>query len=313
MKLSQFVVGIDGGGTKTAAIIADSKGTVQAEHVAGPSNFHMIGIEKAAAVVLSLVQTCCDSVGGLPKNIDAITIGLAGAGRPDDQKRFSEGFRKLASAKKVALRKVRIESDARIALEGAFDGGEGIVLIAGTGSVAFGKDGMGNIHRVGGWGSVLGDEGSGFFIGKQALTVVCHHLDGRSLPTILTRMIAKNFKLRTAADIITAVYHKGFNIAAIAPLVFEAMEKGDAAASEIVQRAASELTGHVRALTMKLYDGGERISGRRIPLSFIGGLIANETPLSHALRRQISELFPNIKVVEPKSPPAYGAVLMALA
>ena len=312
MKLSEFVVGIDGGGTKTAAIIADFKGTILAEHVAGPSNFQMIGIEKAAAVVLSLVQRCCESVDGFPKNIRATTIGLAGAGRLDDQKRFSEGFRKIASAKKVALRRVRIESDARIALEGAFDGGEGIVLIAGTGSVAFGKDGRGIIHRVGGWGSILGDEGSGFFIGKQALTAVSRHFDGRSLPTILTPMIAKKFKLRTDADIITAVYHKGFNIAAIAPLVFEAMEKGDAAASEIVQRAASELTGHVRALTMKFYESGERASGRRIPLSFVGGLIANETPLSQALRRQISESFPNVNIVAPKSPPVYGAVLMAL-
>ena len=183
----------------------------------------------------------------------------------------------------------------------------------GPGSIAFGKDEKGDIHRVGGWGRILGDEGSGFFIGKQALTVVCRHLDGRSLSTTLTAIIAKKFGLRTSADIITAIYKKDFNIASIAPLVFDAMEKGDAAASEIVQHASNELTEHVRALTMKFQDGSEKGSGRRISLSFIGGLIDHETPLTQSLRRQISNLFPNIDVVAPKSPPAYGAVLMALA
>ena len=313
MKLSQFVIGIDGGGTKTAAIIANLNGNILAQHVAGPSNFQMMGVEKAARVVVSLIRECCDSVGCIPKNIRATTIGLAGAGRPEDKKRMVDGLRRLTASKRNTLRRVRIESDALIALEGAFKGGAGIILIAGTGSIAFGKDEKGTIHRAGGWGRILGDEGSGFFIGKHALTVVCRYLDGRSAPTLLTAMVAKKFGLKTSTDIISAVYKDNLNIAAIAPLVFEAGEQGDAAASEIIQLASIELVEHVRALVTKIQDGKEETVRRKIPLSFIGGLIAEETPLTRALRRQISNLFPNVDIVVPMAPPVYGAVLMALA
>jgi N-acetylglucosamine kinase-like BadF-type ATPase len=313
MKLSQFVIGIDGGGTKTAAMIADRKGNVLAQHVAGPSHFQIMGVEKAARVIVSLVRECCVSVGCSPKDIHATMIGLAGAGRADDKKRMVDGLRRLISSKKITLRKVRIESDARIALEGAFKGGMGIILIAGTGSIGFGKDERGNIHRVGGWGRILGDEGSGFFIGKQALTLVCRHLDGRSAPTLLTAMVAKKFGLKTSADIISAVYKNDLNIAAIAPLVFEAVEEGDAAASEIIQLSSFELAEHVRVLVTKIQNGKEETVRRKIPLSFIGGLVAEETPLTRVLRRQISNSFPNVDIVAPSAPPVYGAVLMALA
>jgi N-acetylglucosamine kinase len=312
MKLSQFVIGIDGGGTKTVAIIADLKGNILAQHNAGPSNFQIMGIEKAARVVFSLIQDCCDSVGCFPKNVRGTTVGLAGAGRPDDQKRIAEGFRRFTSSKKVTLRKVRIESDARIALEGAFNGGAGIIVIAGTGSIAFGKDEKGNIHRVGGWGRILGDEGGGYSIGKEGLKAVCRYCDGRSAPTLLTVMVAKRFGLKTSADIIAAVYKENFDVAAVAPIVFEAAEKGDAVSFDIVHRAANELTELVRALTVKYHNGGARPASRRIPLSFVGGLIGNETPLTRALRREISNSFPNVDVVPPLAPPVYGAVLMAI-
>jgi len=224
-----------------------------------------------------------------------------------------DGLRRLTASKRNTLRRVRIESDALIALEGAFKGGAGIILIAGTGSIAFGKDEKGNIYRTGGWGRILGDEGSGFFIGKHAMTVVCRHLDGRSAPTLLTAMVAKKFGLKSSTDIISAVYKDNMNIAAIAPLVFEAAKKGDAAASEIIQLSSVELTEHVRALVMKIQGGKTETVRRKIPLSFIGGLIAEETSLTRALRRQISNSFPNIDIVEPMAPPVYGAVLMALA
>jgi len=313
MKLSQFVIGIDGGGTKTTAVIADLKGNILAQHTAGPSNIQIIGVEKAAGVIFSLIRKCCNSVGCTPKNIRGTTVGLAGAGRPDDQKRIAYGLRKLASAKKSPLKKIRIESDVRIALEGAFHGGGGIVLIAGTGSIAVAKDMNGKIHRTGGWGRILGDEGSGYFIGKEGLKAVCRHCDGRSGSTLLTDMVAKKFRLKTSADIITAVYRKNFDVASLAPVVFKAAEMGDAASADILRLASIELTELVRALLMKIENGRTGHAVRRIPLSFIGGLIENETPLARALRMQILASFSNVVIVPPSSPPAAGAVLMALA
>ena len=313
MKLSEFVIGMDGGGTKTAAMIADGEGNVLAQHVSGPSNFQIIGVDAAAKTIFSLIRECCDSVKISPAAIQSMTIGLTGAGRPNDQKRMADGLRKFAASRKVKLRNVSIESDARIALEGAFKGGKGIILIAGTGSIAFGKDGKGNVHRVGGWGRILGDEGSGYYIGKRALTAVCRHLDGRSAPTRLTTMIAKKFSLTSSTDIITAVYKNNFDIATMAPLVFDAASKGDIASRAIIQRASEELTEHVRSLLLKI---DPRISKRvkeRIPLSFIGGLIANDTLLSRALQRKISTSVSQITVIKPMAPPVYGAIIMALS
>ena len=313
MKLSDFVIGMDGGGTKTAAMIADGKGNVLAQHFSGPSNFQIIGVDAAAKTIFSLIRECCDSVKISPSEVDGMTIGLTGAGRPNDQKRMAEGLRKFAASKKVKLRNVNIESDARIALEGAFKGGRGIILIAGTGSIAFGKDAKGEVHRVGGWGRILGDEGSGYYIGKHALTAVCRHLDGRSVPTLLTKMISKKFALRTPTDIIAAVYKNNFDIAAVAPLVFDAAKKGDAASLSIVQMASEELTEHVRSLLMKIEPRKTRSVREKIPLSFIGGLIANDTLLSYALKRKISTSVSQITVIRPMAPPVYGAVILALS
>ena len=313
MKSSEFVIGMDGGGTKTAAMIADREGNVLAQHVSGPSNFQIIGVEAAAKTIFSLIRECCDSVKISPVNVRGMTIGLTGAGRPNDQKRMADGLRKFAASKNVKLRNINIESDARIALEGAFKGGRGIILIAGTGSIAFGKDGKGNVHRVGGWGRILGDEGSGYYIGKRALTAVCRHLDGRSEPTLLTRMIANKFALKTPTDIITAVYKNNFDVATMAPLVFDAAKKGDAASRVIVQGAADELAEHVRSLLKKTEPRKNKLVREKIPLSFIGGLIANDTLLSLALKRKISTSVSQITVITPMSPPVYGAVIMALS
>ena len=307
MKLSQFVIGIDGGGTKTAALIADLKGNILAQHVGGPSNLQIMGVEKSTRVIMSLIQECCDSVGCSPKNILCTTVGLAGAGRPDDRKKIAEGIRHVISSKKVTLRKVRIESDARIALEGAFNGGAGIIVIAGTGSIAFGKDERGNIHRAGGWGRILGDEGSGYFIGKEGLKAVCQHLDGRSAPTLLSAMVARKFGLKTPADIIMAIYKNNFDLASLAPIVFKAAEKGDVPSTAIVERASVELAEQVRAIVVKFQNGFPAPARGRLPLSFVGGLIENETPLTRALRRQISKSITIVDIVPPFAPPAAGA------
>jgi N-acetylglucosamine kinase-like BadF-type ATPase len=149
-------------------------------------------------------------------------------------------------------------------------------------------------------------------MGRYALTAVCRDLDGRSAPTILTKMIAKKFSMKSPADIITAVYKNNIDIATVAPLVLDAAEKEDAAGLEIVRLASSELTEHIRALLVKLQPQVEDNVRKNVPLSFIGGLIANDTCLSRILRDQISQSLSHVNVISPMSPPVYGAVVMAL-
>jgi N-acetylglucosamine kinase-like BadF-type ATPase len=313
MKSTRYVIGMDGGGTKTAAIIAALDGTIVAEHVAGPSNFQIIGVDTAAQTIFSLIIECCRSAQCTPNDIAVVALGLTGAGRAADQKRMADGLKAHASAQGARLKKVIVESDARIALEGAFKGGPGIILIAGTGSIAFGKDARGAIHRVGGWGRILGDEGSGFFIGRSGLTAVTRFIDGRGEKTLLAKMIAEKFQLVDQAAIIGAVYKNSFDVASVAPLVLEAAAKQDRVSRLIIEQASTELTDHVGALAKKLAAGSRKKVSAKIPVSFIGGLIANETLLRRMLKAQLADALPHIQVADPMSPPAYGAVVMSIA
>jgi N-acetylglucosamine kinase-like BadF-type ATPase len=312
MKANRYVIGMDGGGTKTAAIIATLDGTIVAEHVAGPSNFQIIGVEIAAQTIFSLIRECCRTANCAPSQVKAVTLGLTGAGRAADQKRMADGLKKYSLTQGVKLNTVTVESDARIALEGAFKGEPGIILIAGTGSIAFGKDAKGVVHRVGGWGRILGDEGSGFFIGRAGLAAVTRFIDGRGNKTMLTKLVAEKFQLRDQTEIITAVYKNNFDVAAVAPLVLDAAAKNDQVSLLIIEQAAAELTEHIRALAAAVHPASRRKVKAKIPVSFIGGLIANETLLLQMLKEQLRAELPHIQIAEPLSPPAFGAVVMSL-
>lgn len=311
--MNRYFIGMDGGGTKTHAVITDVHGKILAEHIAGPSNFQIIGVEKAAETILALIQMCCDSVECTAKQIAAVVCGLTGAGRIGDQKRMASGLRQYARSKNMPLKKIIIESDARTALEGAFNGGAGIILIAGTGSIAFGKDGKGFVHRVGGWGRVLGDEGSGYFLGRLGLTAVTRHVDGRGDKTSLTVMIAQQFGLKDQTSIINAVYKNNFDLASVAPLVMKAAEKKDAVCRAIVESAVVELAWHVQVAAEQITVSVSKKVKEKIRVSFIGGLIANDTIISKLLKRYLETNFPVIEIIQPLSSPAYGAVVMALS
>ncbi len=310
MKHEKYIIGMDGGGTKTHAVITDQKGMIRAEHVSGPSNFQIIGVEKAAETIFSLIEMCCDSVDCRISDIAAVVCGLTGAGRTGDQERMAAGLKKYARTKNVRLKKVVIESDARVALEGAFKGSAGIILIAGTGSIAFGKDAKGNVHRVGGWGRVLGDEGSGYYLGRLGITAVVRHIDGRGEKTKLTTMIAKEFGLTDQTAIINAVYKNSFDVASVAPLVIKAAEKNDAVCRAIIENAVVELAWHIQVAAEKLSKSSAKKVKDKIHVSFIGGLIAHDTIVARFLAQYLHSNYPFIDIIQPMASPAYGAAVM---
>lgn len=309
---TRYYIGMDGGGTKTHAVMTDAAGNIVAEHIAGPSNFQIIGVEKAADTIMTLVDMCCESVGCSTKQLRAVVCGLTGAGRIGDQKRMADGLKKYARSRKKPLANVIVESDARVALEGAFNGAPGIIVIAGTGSIAFGKDRKGNVHRVGGWGRVLGDEGSGYYIGRLGLTAVTRQIDGRGDKTSLTRAIAKQFGLADQTAIINAVYKENFDVASVAPLVLKAASNKDHVCRAIVENAVIELAWHIGV-------AAEKVSGRRVKkvrdkvhVCFIGGLIANDTIVSRLLKEYLAYHFPVIEIIPSMSSPSYGAAVMGM-
>jgi glucosamine kinase len=305
-----YVIGIEGGGTKTTAVLCALDGFILSEAQGGPSNFHSVGIEKTTTTLLDLIQTCCHSVGCSVSQIGAVVAGLAGAGRTLDQQRLTERLLDVARARSFNLEKVLIESDARIALEGAFSGKPGIVVISGTGSIVFGKDERDKIYRAGGWGRLIGDEGSGYAIGQEAFHAVAKLLDGYGEKTKLIKLFDEKFGLGTQDAIVNGIYEKKFDIASVVPVVMEAASKGDPVAKKILIRASAELLEVIDAVLMKMNKGSKEV--KKHPLAFVGSLMASESFYSRKIRAAIKRNMPLISIRNAESSPVVGAALMAV-
>jgi N-acetylglucosamine kinase-like BadF-type ATPase len=310
MTKKEFVVGMDGGATKTAAMLTDLKGIVLAEETGGASNPQVVSPEKTAVVIVDLLERLAEKAGCKTTDIVSTVAGLAGAGREGDKERVRNAVAAEARKRRLTIGRVGVDSDGRIALEGAFKGKAGIILIAGTGSFALAKDHKEGIHRAGGWGRIAGDEGSGQILGREGLSAVARHFDGRGKSTALTKLVAERFDLSTQERIISAVYRENFDVATIAPLVIEAATAHDIECSRILNKATFELAEHVRVLVQKIEESAHARS--KIPLALIGSLIANDNVYQKILVHKITFSMPQVKVVHPEAPPAYGAVLLSI-
>ncbi len=299
-----YIIGIDGGGTKTHCLLTKSDGSIIHECFGGPSNFLVQGIEPVCTTLWELIQSCLNEKKIPPNEIEFILLGTTGAGRRTDAERLEQGFLNYLKEKNLYVKNFRVESDARIALEGAFSGKPGSILIAGTGSIMFGKDAQGNIHRVGGFGRFLGDEGSGYMIGKKGLVAVSKQFDGRGEQTLISELLKEKFKIDSPEVLITEIYKNNFDIASVAPLVIEAAQQNDEIALKIIDDETDELLLHISTMQKKL-------NVETLLTAFIGGIITHKNIYSDTLRKKINEQLPNVLVKDAENPPAMGAVLMA--
>jgi len=312
MKKKDLFVGIDGGGTKTTLVLADHQGNPLARVSGGPSNFLIIGTDKASEVVFSLIEHCCTTTHRSMNEIVSVVAGLSGAGRDTDRFRMRDALVARARRSGVTFDHVAVESDARVALEGAFRGKPGIILIAGTGSIALGKAPDNSIHRVGGWGRVIGDEGSGYAIGQESLNVVSRHHDGRISAPLLAKLIGERFGLDSQERIINAVYREQFDLASLVPVVLEAAEKGDDESRRIVTHASVQLSEIARAIVLKIEGATRGARRQKLPLAMLGGLLTKETVLTKILTQKIVFSLPQITIVKPEAQPETGAALLAM-
>jgi N-acetylglucosamine kinase-like BadF-type ATPase len=299
-----YIIGIDGGGTKTHCLLASLDGKIIHECYGGPSNFLVQGIEPVSATLLNLINTCTDKLKISHEEIEFVLLGTTGAGRQSDAERLEQGFVEYLKKQDLKINRFRVESDARIALEGAFTGKPGSILIAGTGSIMFGKDAQGIIHRVGGFGRYLGDEGSGYMLGKKGLVAVSKEFDGRGNPNMISQLLKEKFNISSSEILITEIYKNNFDIAKVAPLVIQAAEKNDELALKIIEDETDELLLHISTMHKKL---NEKI----LYAAFVGGIITNKNIYSDTLRKKIDEKLLNVVVKDAENSPAIGAVLMA--
>jgi len=299
-----YIIGIDGGATKTHCVLTNLDANVLHECYGAPSNFLVQGIEPVSKTLLSLINECAEKLKISIKEITIVLLGTTGAGRRTDAERLEQGFEDFLNKENIKINRFRVESDARIALEGAFSGKPGSILIAGTGSIMFGKDASGNIHRVGGFGRYLGDEGSGYALGKKGLAAVSKQFDGRGQATQITELVTEKFEINSPESLITKIYKENFDIASVAPLVITAAENKDALALKIIEEETDELLLHIS--TMK-----KNVNEKILHTAFIGGIITHKNIYSATLLKKISEKLPNVVVKDAENSPAMGAVLMA--
>ena len=300
----KYLIGIDGGGTKTDCAIADLSGKIIRKSTGKPSNFLIIGVEEAAENIFASIEENLFALKGDFSDVKQIVIGVAGAGREEDAMLLEKSFKDYSEKQGVHFKGVKIVSDAHVALEGAFPEYSGCILIAGTGSILFGKDEDGKVHRVGGFGRLIGDEGSGYSIGRKALNAVTKEIDGRGKRTVITELLNNKIDSGSQDKLINKVYKEKLDVASVAKIVIKAAEQGDKVANKILNDEATELVLYIKAFL-------EKISTGKLNISFSGSLIDNKNFYSDLLKKKIKESLSIVKVVKPFSSPVQGAILLA--
>jgi glucosamine kinase len=302
--MTQIVIGIDGGGSKTHAIVADDSGTTIGEAF-GPGSAVTPGhADTSAGVIADVIRDALEAASMTHVTPRVLCVGVAGAGREHERQALWEALvgRELASD-------VVVHSDFGIALDDAFGDGPGVLLIAGTGSVAFGRSPQGTTARCGGWGPVCGDEGSGAWIGRRALSIVTAAADGRESPTALTGAMLTAAELNEVSELIPwAAAANPAQIATLAPIVFTVAEAGDLRANSLVNLAVEELMLHIRSLAQQLF-GDERAS---VHVALAGGLMRPRSMLRKRLEHRLRAAVPGAEMHTAEVIPARGAVRGAL-
>ena len=295
-------VGIDGGGTRTRCVLSNEHLDTIAVAEGNASNPLVVGFDNSADTIFRLIKNVC-SKSGKKKNIN-IVAGIAGCGSKTNSDKLKDLLLKKLNLSRISVSNLEVVSDAQVALEGALDGKPGIILIAGTGSVLLGKDNSGKIYKIGGYGKLAGDEGSGYAIGLKGLQALSKFLDGRGKTTKLANYFTKEFGITNRDEFIAKVYSGSFDVAAVSKLVLKAADKGDEICQKILTHEIKELILHIKA-----FKKNEK--GKKTVISFAGSLLTNKNYYSRELKNEIAWSFKNIKLIKPKYPPAMGAVILA--
>ena len=298
------VVGVDGGGTKTEAVIMDINLRVIGDGLAGPSNPLRVGIAGAAAAVREAIDNACASAKLRRGDLVAAEIGLAGARRKELRERMRETLAPLG------IGEIEVVTDAEIALYGATDGAPGLVVIAGTGSICCGINARHKRFCAGGWGPIAGDEGGGAWLARRSLRAVAHAFDGRGPQTALTELACAYFHVTSADDLTTAIYAPTITnerLAGFGRDVVNAAKDDDPVALQIVEDGGLELGRAAVAVIRHL-----QMERDRFQIAYVGGVFraAGELMLG-SLRAEVRKVAPRAFFEPPHFAPAVAAARMA--
>lgn len=305
-----YYLGIDGGGTKTRCVLADET-TVIAKSMTGGCSVIRVGEQKAREALHTAIRQVCDASKISPDRINAICIGVTGAARTAIAEKIRSILGELIS--EDAPTRIEVVGDHEIALGAAFGAGPGVITIAGTGSIVFGRDAFGQTARAGGWGFAVSDEGSGHWIGRRAISVALNARD-QGLDTALTPMILDAWKVATLDELVQrANSTPPPDFPRLFPIVLRAADEGDSVARELLTDAGvklAELTAIViRRLAACEVADGHMASG--LPVAMTGSVFRQSSRVREIFYDTLQESFPGIDMRQELVDPVQGALARA--
>jgi N-acetylglucosamine kinase-like BadF-type ATPase len=299
----KLYIGVDGGGTKTEVLTFDesthalfvSKGTA--------SNPSTMGWDNAVMTVDSLIQEGIKGLNGRPEHLAGLSLCMAGVDRPEQVESL-----KLVFARKYPRVKVEVANDGLAALTAGTRGASGVVVIAGTGSITVGESWDGETARAGGYGSLIGDEGSGFDIGRRGLMAAIQYAEGRGDRTMLWERAAEVFSIHQPGEIIPKIYNSNHPVGTVASFARHVLEAsvGDDLAMQIVDHSTSQ---HLRMIKSIRNQLKENVSNQVV---LAGGLFTNTSVLRDSLEAKLKMEFPELSCAPVTLRPSAGAVLRAM-
>ena len=302
----KYVIGVDGGGTKTISALADLNLKILKIAKTGPSNLRNVGIEEA---VLNISKAILKVIKGIKeKNILSIFIALAAVEEEfkSEKEKIKREIFKNPKISKALRGDIEIVSDQIAAFRAGTDEKDGLVLIAGTGSVCHGRRGKKEV-KTGGWGWA-NDEGSGFWAGQKGYQAIFKDLDGRGPKTKITKLVFKEWKLKNKEDLMKKIYGKDSirNISLISKTVDKASQMGDKVARKILEEAGEELSILAISVIKRL-----NFHNKKFPLVLIGAMFKSKIILNK-LKKEIKKLAPRTEFIFPKEEPVIGAIKLAI-
>ncbi len=300
------IIGIDGGGTHTRGVLY-REGKVIAQAKSGTSRIGAVGVGESCERTLNVIIELCHKAEIETSELDAVVVGLAGVWLEEEKKRSQALLKTLARGQGISFNDLVVTSDAELALEGAFDGGNGIITIVGTGSIGLGKVAKNQLVRCGGWGIELDDEGSGAWIGREGLTAAVRALDGRGKFTAMTKLledVSPVIDLKQPRTIVKAYNERAFEYHMLTPLVMQCAVDGDDVCLGIIKRSAK----HLLELPVALLP---HYKTKTVDVALMGGIIENNTLLAGLLKDEINN-HEKLNLVDPKANALMGAYSLAV-
>jgi len=310
-----YVIGVDGGGTKTLARLVRLKPTSAdankplselATHSTGASNPHSNPEATVRERLQALLTELCAKANVAASDVTAICLGMAGCDRPYERDLLTGIVTPV-----LAKARVRVVNDAMTALVGGVGALDGLMVISGTGSIALGARGPERVVRAGGWGHFLDDAGSGFMLGKEALRRICRSHDHRDPETELTRLVLEHLGLGSPPDLIgwlTRINADKATVASLSRFVLECAEEGDPTAYDIATEQARELVLAANTVRRLLFDDVSNV-----PVVAGGGNLTNNPFYRQLFAEGLAKAHPSLKLIEAKGDAVDGAVLLAAA